>query len=55
MSSNGKQKRRSYSEQFERDAVPLVVVEGYSLAGGKKERKERGRSAASPFSADNAE
>ena len=36
MSSNGKRKRRSFSEEFKRDAVNLVVVEGYSSAAAAK-------------------
>ena len=32
MSSNGKRRRRTFSEEFKRDAVNLVVVEGYSFA-----------------------
>lgn len=31
MSSNGKRKRRSFTEEFKRDAVNLVVTEGYSI------------------------
>ena len=36
MSINGKRKRRSFSEQFKRDAVNLVVVEGYSFAAAAR-------------------
>ena len=36
MSKNGKRKRRSFSEQFKRDAVNLVVVEGYSFAAAAR-------------------
>lgn len=36
MSSNGKRKRRTFSEQFKRDAVNLVVVEGYSFAAAAR-------------------
>jgi transposase len=36
MSSNGKRQRRSFTEQFKRDAVNLVVVEGYSFAAAAK-------------------
>ena len=36
MSSNGKRKRRSFTEQFKRDAVNLVVVEGYSFAAAAR-------------------
>lgn len=31
MSSNGKRKRRTFSEEFKRDAVYLIVKEGYSF------------------------
>ena len=31
MSSNGKRTRRTFSEEFKRDAVNLVVKEGYSF------------------------
>ncbi len=31
MSNNGKAKRRTFTEEFKRDAVNLVVVEGYSF------------------------
>jgi len=34
--SNGKRKRRSFSEQFKRNAVNLVVVEGYSFAAAAR-------------------
>ena len=36
MSSKRNGKRRSYSEQFKRDAVNLVVVEGYSRAAAAR-------------------
>ena len=36
MSSNGKRKRRTFTEQFKRDAVNLVVVEGYSFAAAAR-------------------
>lgn len=36
MSSNGKRPRRTFTEQFKRDAVNLVVVEGYSLAAAAR-------------------
>ena len=32
MSTNGKRVRRSFTEEFKRDAVSLVVKEGYSFA-----------------------
>ena len=32
MSSNGRRERRSFSEEFKRDAVGLIVNEGYSIA-----------------------
>ena len=31
MSSKGKRTRRSFSEEFKRDAVNLIVKEGYSI------------------------
>ena len=31
MSSNGKRTRRTFSEEFKRDAVNLIVKEGYSF------------------------
>ncbi|QEG22285.1 MULTISPECIES: transposase [Pirellulaceae] len=31
MSSNGKRTRRTFSEEFKRDAVNLIVSEGYSF------------------------
>lgn len=31
MSSNGKRTRRTFSEEFKRDAVNLIVNEGYSF------------------------
>ncbi len=36
MSNNGKRERRIFSEQFKRDAVRLVVVEGYSFAAAAR-------------------
>ncbi len=36
MSSNGKRKRRSFTEEFKRDAVNLVVVESYTIAAAAK-------------------
>lgn len=36
MSGHGKRQRRSFSEQFKRDAVNLVVVEGYSFAAAAR-------------------
>ncbi len=36
MSSNGKRTRRVFSEEFKRDAVNLVVVEGYSHAAAAR-------------------
>lgn len=36
MSGHGKRQRRSFSEQFQRDAVNLVVVEGYSFAAAAR-------------------
>ncbi len=36
MSSNGKRQRRTVTEQFKRDAVNLVVVEGYSFAAAAR-------------------
>ena len=36
MSNNGKRKRRTFSEEFKRDAVNLVVVEGYTIAAAAK-------------------
>jgi transposase len=36
MSTNGKRKRRTFSEEFKRDAVNLVVVEGYTIAAAAK-------------------
>lgn len=36
MSSNGKRRRRTFSEQFKRDAVNLVVIEGYSFAAAAR-------------------
>ena len=35
MSSKGKRKRRTFSEEFKRDAVNLVVVEGYTIAAAR--------------------
>ena len=36
MSSKGNGRRRTFSEEFKRDAVQLVVVEGYSYAAAAK-------------------
>ena len=36
MSSNGKRTRRVFSEEFKRDAVNLVVVEGYNHAAAAR-------------------
>lgn len=36
MSKVDKQSRRTFTEQFKRDAVNLVVVEGYSFAAAAK-------------------
>ena len=36
MSTNGKRKRRTFSEEFKRDAVNLVVVEGYTIAAAAR-------------------
>jgi len=36
MANNGTRKRRTFSEQFQRDAVNLVVVEGYSFAAAAR-------------------
>ena len=36
MSSNGGRKRRIFTEEFKRDAVNLVVVEGYSFAAAAR-------------------
>ena len=36
MSNNGRRKRRTFSEEFKRDAVNLVVVEGYTIAAAAK-------------------
>ena len=36
MSSNEKRKRRVFNEQFKRDAVNPVVVEGYSFAAAAR-------------------
>jgi len=36
MSTNGKQRRRRFSEEFKRDAVNLVVREGYSFAAAAR-------------------
>ena len=35
MSSKRKRKRRTFSEEFKRDAVNLVVVEGIKVSGNK--------------------
>ena len=36
MSTNGKRKRRTLSEECKRDAVNLVVVEGYTIAAAAR-------------------
>jgi transposase len=36
MSTNGKRQRRTFSEEFKRDAVNLVVIEGYTIAAAAK-------------------
>lgn len=36
MSSNGKRQRRVFSDEFKRDAVNLVVIEGYSYAAAAR-------------------
>ena len=36
MSSKRKRKRRTFSEEFKRDAVNLVVVEGYTIAAAAR-------------------
>ena len=36
MSVNGKPSRRTFKEEFKRDAVNLVVVEGYSYAAAAR-------------------
>ena len=36
MSTKGKRKRRTFSEEFKRDAVNLVVVEGYTIAAAAR-------------------
>jgi transposase len=36
MSNKRKREKRSFSEQFKRDAVNLVVVEGYSFSAAAK-------------------
>ena len=36
MSTNGKRKRRTFSEEFKREAVNLVVVEGYTIAAAAR-------------------
>ena len=36
MSTKGKQIRRTFKEEFKRDAVNLVVVEGYSYAAAAR-------------------
>ena len=36
MSNNGKRKRRTFSEEFKRDAANLVVVESYTIAAAAK-------------------
>ena len=36
MSEKQKQKRRSFSDEFKRDAVNLIVTQGYSFAAAAK-------------------
>jgi transposase len=36
MSTNGKRQRRTFSEEFKRDAVNLVVIEGYTIAAAAR-------------------
>ena len=36
MPTNRKRKRRTFSEEFKRDAVNLVVVEGYTIAAAAR-------------------
>ena len=36
MSTNGKRKRRTFTEEFKREAVKLVVVEGYTIAAAAR-------------------
>lgn len=36
MSNNGQRRRRTFTEEFKRDAVNLVVVEGYSIRAAAK-------------------
>jgi len=36
MSSNKRRERRTFTEEFKRSAVELVVKEGYSLSGAAK-------------------
>ena len=36
MSTNGMRKRRTFSEEFKRDAVNPVVVEGYTIAAAAR-------------------
>lgn len=36
MSTKGKQVRRTFKEEFKRDAVKLVVVEGYNFASAAR-------------------
>ena len=36
MSTKGSRKRRTFSEEFKRDAVNLVVVEGYTIAAAAR-------------------
>ncbi len=36
MSTNGKRQRRTFCEEFKRDAVNLVVIEGYTIAAAAK-------------------
>ena len=36
MATKEKRKRRTFTEEFKRDAVNLVVVEGYTMAAAAK-------------------
>ena len=36
MSSNSRRQRRTFSEEFKRDDVNLVVVEGYTISGAAR-------------------
>ena len=36
MSSNGKRKRRTFTEEFKRESVNLVAVEGYTIRAAAK-------------------